>query len=196
MGPLLLLQNPHGDNIWKREMGIPTELRDAWVNKRQSYTDTTMMAASPIEKSILDSDNSIRGKFPFQSEHCSKLMKILRCQPPLNSSSHFSIFLQKFSIFFSKFKNYAGNSCVQLNILLKRVKKIPISDAQFSFINKSYFQCTILFYWQNLWFYNAEAVQSGFKAALVSGVAAAVPTVIFSSLKRSSYVYLWTYSIL
>ncbi|KAF3326555.1 early nodulin-93-like protein [Carex littledalei] len=71
-------------------MGIPTELRDAWVNKRQSYTNTTMMAASPIEKSILDSDNSIR-----------------------------------------------------------------------------------------------EAVQSGFKAALVSGVAAAVPTVIFSSLKPS-----------
>ncbi|XP_078164440.1 early nodulin-93-like [Carex rostrata] len=40
-------------------MGIPTELRDAWVNKRQSYTNTTMLAASPIEKSILDSDNSI-----------------------------------------------------------------------------------------------------------------------------------------
>ena len=91
-------------------MGIPTELRDAWVNKRQSYTNTTMMAASPIEKSILqDSDNSIRGKFPFQYEHCSELMKTLRCQPPLNSSSNFSIFLQKFAnfscghVFVSKF---------------------------------------------------------------------------------------------
>ncbi|KAJ3702293.1 hypothetical protein LUZ61_005998 [Rhynchospora tenuis] len=43
-------------------MGIPSELRDAWVNKRNSYT--SMMAASPNEKKIIDSDNSIREAVP------------------------------------------------------------------------------------------------------------------------------------
>jgi hypothetical protein len=101
-------------------MGIPTELRDAWVSKRQSYTP--MMAASPNEKGIRASDNSTRGKFHFLNKHYEFLMRKSKC--PLRS------------LLFTRF-------C-----------------------------CST--------FYNAEAVQAGFKTAVVSGVVTAVPTVIIS----------------